>query len=83
MKDGLPTIQGEKMKNRKHVKLVHEGKYVAEVEIEIIDSENAWSPYLSVDDALKLDTVRELLREKNIAEAKKLGKIYLLSPLAA
>jgi len=27
------------MQNRKHVKLVHEGKYVAEVEIEIIDSE--------------------------------------------
>ncbi len=33
------------MPNRKHTKLLHEGKYVAEVEIEIIDNENAWSPY--------------------------------------
>ena len=71
------------MQNRKHVKLVHEGKYVAEVEIEIINSENAWSPYISLDDALKLDTIRELLREDKTAEAKKLGKVYLLKPVAA
>jgi len=83
MKDGLMITQGEKMQNRKHVKLVHEGRYVAEVELEIIDSENAWSPYISLDDALKLDTIRELLREDNIAEAKKLGKVYLLKPVAA
>ncbi len=83
MRDGWTIIQGEKMQNRKHVKLVHEGKYVAEVEIEIIDSENAWSPYLSLEDTLKLDTVRELLRDNNISEAKKLGKVYLLKPVAA
>ena len=77
------AIEGEKMQNRKHVKLVHEGKYVAEVKIEIIDSENAWSPYLSLEDALKLDTVRELLRNGDIAGAKKLGEVYLLKPVAA
>jgi len=71
------------MQSRKHIKLVHEGKYVAEVEVEIIDSENAWSPYLSLEDALKLDTIRELLRSTNLAEAKKLGKVYLLKPVAA
>ncbi|MBA1419538.1 MAG: hypothetical protein FAF03_01425 [Epsilonproteobacteria bacterium] len=71
------------MSNRKHTKLLHEGKYVAEVEIEIIDNENAWSPYMSLDDAFKLDTVRELLREDNITEAKKYGKVYILKPVAA
>ena len=71
------------MPNRKHTKLLHEGKYVAEVEIEIIDNENAWSPYMSLDDAFKLDTVRELLRENNITEAKKYGKVYILKPVAA
>ncbi len=71
------------MPNRKHVKLLHEGKYVAEVEIEIIDNENSWSPYISLDDTLKLDTVRELLRAENIDEAKKYGKVYLLKPIAA
>ncbi len=59
------------------------GKYFAEVEIEIIDNENAWSPYISLDDTLKLDTVRELLREENITEATKYGKVYMLKPVAA
>jgi len=71
------------MSNRKHTKLLHEGKYVAEVEIEIIDNENTWSPYISLDDTMKLDTVRELLREENITEAKKYGKVYILKPVAA
>ena len=76
-------LKGEKMSNRKHTKLLHEGKYVAEVEIEIIDNENAWSPYISLDDTMKLDTVRELLRKENITEAKKYGKVYILKPVAA
>ena len=49
------------MPNGKHIKLLHEEKYGAEVEIEIIGNENAWSPYMSLEDTLKLDTVRELL----------------------
>ena len=77
------TSQGELMHNRKHTKLLHEGKYVAEVEIEIIDSDKGWSPYISLDDAIKLDTIRELLREENIDEAKKLAHIYTLKPVAA
>ncbi len=77
------TLEGEEMPNRKHKKLVHEGKYVAEVEVEIIDSENAWSPYISLEDAFKLDRVRELLRDGNIKEAKAYGKIYKLKPVAA
>jgi len=76
-------LQGEKMPNRKHTKLLHEGKYVAEVDIEIIDNENAWSPNISLDDAMKLDTVREQLREENISDAKKYSKVYILKPVAA
>ncbi len=71
------------MPHRKHTKLVHEGKYVAEVEVEIIDSEDAWSPYISLEDAMKLDAVRQLLREEKIKEAKVYGKIYQLKPVAA
>ncbi len=40
-------------------------------------------PIISLDDTLKLDTVRELLREENITEAKKYGKVYILKPVAA
>jgi len=71
------------MHKRKHTKLVHEGKYVAEVEIEIIDSDNSWSPYMSLDDALKLDSVREALRNNELEVAKKLGKVYTLEPIVA
>ena len=47
------------MKKRHHVKLVHEGNYVAEVDIELIETGEGWSPYLSLEDAGKLDDIRE------------------------
>jgi len=54
------------MRKRRHKKLVQEGQYVAEVEIELIDADEGWSPYLSLDDALKLDDVRNALRRKDL-----------------
>jgi hypothetical protein len=71
------------MTTRKHTKLVHEGKYAAEIVIEIIDSDEGWSPYISLDDALKLDRVREALQSGDIATASKYGRVYELSPVAA
>jgi hypothetical protein len=38
-------------KKRKTVELVHEGKYAAEVPVELIEEEGGWSPYLSLEDA--------------------------------
>jgi len=35
-----------------------------------------------VDDAMKLDDVREALRQKDFAMATKLARVYKLSPLA-
>ena len=31
---------------RKKIKLIHEGKYAAEVSVELIEDDTAWSPYL-------------------------------------
>ena len=45
------------MKKRIQTKFVHEGAFVAEVEVELIETEDAWSPYLSLNDARKLDEV--------------------------
>ena len=45
-----------------HTKLVHEGQYVAEVDVELLDTGEGWSPYLSLEDAYKLDDVRDALR---------------------
>ncbi len=69
------------MKKRHHIKLVHEGNYVAEVDIELIETGEGWSPYLSLKDAEKLDDVRVALRHEDIDTASKLSKVYRLSPV--
>jgi len=70
------------MKQRKKIKYVHEGRYVAEVEVELVEDDTGWSPYISVDDAYKLDDVREAIRRGDLESASKYGKIYELRPVA-
>ena len=70
------------MKKRKHTRLVHEGKYVAEVDIELIDTPEGWSPYLTLEDAYKLDDVREALRKGDLDSASRLARLYTLTPVA-
>ncbi len=71
------------MKTRRQTKLVHEGGYVAEVEVELVETESGWSPYLSLDDAYKLDDVREALRRGDISAAMRLSRVYMLTPVTA
>jgi hypothetical protein len=68
---------------RAKIELVREGKYAAEVAVELIEEEGGWSPYLSLDDAKKLEAVRLALREGNIAEASKYGRVFELMPISA
>lgn len=70
------------MKQRKKSKYVHEGQYVAEVDVELLEDETGWSPYLSVEDAYKLDDVRDALRRRDLESAAKYGRIYELRPVA-
>ena len=72
----------EKAMSRKSTKLVHEGKYVAEVDVELIEDDTGWLPYLSSADATKLDTVRKALRQGDVAAAAKYGRIFELTPVA-
>jgi len=69
------------MKQRKKCKYVHEGRYVAEVEIVLVEDDTGWSPYLSVEDAYKLDDVRDALRREDLESAAKYGRIYELRPV--
>jgi hypothetical protein len=62
---------------------VREGKYAAEVPIELIDEEAGWSPYLSLDDARKLEAVRLALRQGDVATAAKYGRVFELLPVSA
>lgn len=70
------------MRKRRRTKLVHEGRYVAEVDVELLETENEWSPYLSLEDAYKLDDVREALRQGDTNAAAQHGKVYMLTPVA-
>jgi hypothetical protein len=70
------------MKQRPYTKLIHEGEYVAEVNIELLDSEEGWSPYMSLEDAQKLDDVREALRRGDINTAARRARVFTLTPVA-
>lgn len=67
---------------KKQTKLVRVGKYVADVEVELIITDDEWSPYLSVSDAYKLDDVRQALNREDITTASKYGQVYKLTPIA-
>jgi len=41
--------------SRRYKKLVHEGEYAAEVEVDLIATDEGWSPYLPLEDAERLD----------------------------
>jgi hypothetical protein len=70
-------------RTRKSTKLIHEGKYAAEVSIELLYSDESWSPTMSLDDAKKLEAVRLALRRGYIAEAANHGKVFELTPVTA
>jgi hypothetical protein len=50
------------MRTRKRTKVVHEGKYVAEVDVDLIETDEGRPPYLSLEDTYRLDDVRDALR---------------------
>ena len=70
------------MRKRRHTKFIHEGEYVAEVDVELIDTDEGWSPYLSLEDAQKLDDVREAFRNGNVKSAGRFARVFTLTPVA-
>jgi len=70
------------MRKRRHVKLIREGRFIAEVDVDLIESEDTWAPYLSLEDAYRLDDVREALRRNDVIAAARLSRVYTLKPLA-
>jgi len=70
------------VRTRHHTKLVHEGDYVAEVEVDLIETDSGWSPYLSLEDAYRLDDVRDALRRGDVKAACRLARIFTLTPVA-
>ncbi len=69
------------MNTRHTTKLVHEGDYVAEIDVELTESDTGWSPYLSLDDAYRIDDVRSALRRGDIKRASHLARVFELKPV--
>lgn len=57
-------------------KMVCEGEYMAEVEVELIYTDEGWSPCLPLEDAYKLDDVHDALRDGDIKSAARHAKVY-------
>jgi hypothetical protein len=74
--------EAENLMTRRTIKLIHQGRYAAEVPIELIGDDTGWSPHLSIEDATKPDTVRQALRQGDIAAAAKYGRVFELVPVA-
>ena len=70
------------MSDKKKIKLLHEGRYAAEVEVELIDDDTGWAPYLSVADARKLDTVRAAIKAGRLSDAVTLARVFELQPVS-
>jgi|GEM_PF-232972 len=66
----------------KTIKHIHEGKYVADVEVDLHYDDTAWSPTLMPDDVQKLERVQLALRRGDIKAAAKEAKVFELLPLA-
>lgn len=69
--------------SRRINRFVHAGRYAAEVPVELIPDDNAWGPYLSMNDALKLERVERALKRGDIASASREARVYELLPVSA
>lgn len=70
------------MSRRSTKRLVREGEFVAEVQVDLVETEGGWTPYLSLEDAYKLDDVRDALRAWDVRRASQLAdRVYRLTPI--
>ena len=70
------------MSKKKRTKFVHEGSYVAEVDVQPLDEPEGWSPYVSPEDAYRLDDVRQALRRGDIRTAARYSRVLRLTPVS-
>lgn len=65
-------------------RLVREGDLVAEVDVQLVEGHGGWAPYLSLEDASRLDDVRDALRKGDVKRASHLAtRLYRLTPIEA
>lgn len=72
------------MNAKSATRLVREGNLAAEVDVTLVDADGGWTPYLSIEDAYRLDDVRDALRAGDVKRASQLAsRVYRLTPVEA
>lgn len=81
---GRDVAKEADMSTKSTKRLVREGDFVAEVDVNLVETEGGWTPYLSLDDAYGLDDVRDALRAGDVKLASRLAnRVYRLTPVEA
>jgi hypothetical protein len=68
---------------RTSTKFIREGNFAAEIPVELIEDSSGWSPYLSAEDAGKLDQVRMSLKKGDVVAASRYGRVFELTPVGS
>jgi hypothetical protein len=77
------VAKGAAVNLRRITKLVREGDLVAEVRLEVMEVEEEWSPYISLEDAQRLDDVREAQLAQDLKRASRLAhRLRRLTPVS-
>ena len=50
--------------------------------MELVTTDDDWSPYLSTEDAYKLDNVRDAPERGDIQSAARIARVFVLTPVA-
>ena len=81
---GRDVAEETNMSTKTSKRLIREGDFAAEVDVHLIEGEGGWAPYLSLDDAYRLDAVRQALKSGDIRRAAQLASsVYRLTPVTA
>lgn len=71
------------MSARRKIKFIHERQFVAEVAVDVMESDDGWSPSISLADACRLDDVRRALKAGDLKAAARYGPVYEMRPVAS
>ncbi len=69
------------MANKKKTKFIHTDRYVAEVDVELEVAGQEWAPYLSLEDARKLDFVKECLKKEDLKPISDIARVFEKKPV--
>jgi hypothetical protein len=70
------------MRKKHSIEFIREGRFLAEVPVELLEDETDWSPYFAPEEVNKLDAVRVALRAEDVATASRYAKVFEVVPVA-